>query len=98
MCKTCRHSMLEHERSMTNMQNCPLCHTPLPNTIAATNATGTHASSTGTNSFGIAHIQTNAGAAGVAANNNMNSIIAGLNINKDGGPGDVRGIGFGAKK
>lgn len=28
MCKTCRHSMLDHERS--KILNCPLCHSPLP--------------------------------------------------------------------
>jgi transcription initiation factor IIE alpha subunit len=38
MCKTCRHQLLQHERSQNQstgggppspLQNCPLCHSPL---------------------------------------------------------------------
>jgi hypothetical protein len=105
MCKTCRHSMLEHERVMTNTQHCPLCHTPLPTTNTSSSATsaGTHGATSsalvasssaiggGGSGMPLPHsIQT-----GAAAHGNVNnSIIAALK------PIDSAavGIGFGVKK
>lgn len=95
MCKVCRHSCLTHEKTSTNLANCPLCHAPFmgvgPVGLGA-GAAGGVGLGLGAAGMGIGAAKGGVGQSGVGGGGDGVGIgIVGVGLGSVGGIGDAGG-------